>query len=74
MKKVYIGVAAACLLLIVILATGLWKKVLYPNTEEDLNTRIVIPREAASFQGTLAAQQTGRDENLSTKIPLITGK
>jgi len=74
MKKVYIGVAAACILLIIILATGLWKKILYPNTEEDLNTRIVMPREAVSFQGTLTAQQTGKDENLNTKIPLDNGE
>jgi len=74
MKKVYIGVAAACVLLIVILATGLWKKVLYPNKEEDLNTRIIMPREAASFQGAQTAQQTGRDESLTTKIPMDNGE
>jgi hypothetical protein len=70
MKKLYIGVAAACILLIVILATGLWKKILYPNTEEEINTRIVVPREAASFQAAAAAHQTEREEKLSTKIPL----
>jgi hypothetical protein len=74
MKKVYIGVAAACVLLIIILATGLWKKVLYPNKEEDLNTRIIMPREAASFQGVLASQQTGKDESLSTKITMDNGE
>jgi len=74
MKKIYIGVAAACILLIIILATGLWKKILYPNTDEDINTRIVMPREAASFQGTLAAQQSGKDESLSTKVPLDNGE
>jgi len=74
MKKVYIGVAAACVLLIIVLATGLWKKILYPNTDEDINTRIVMPREAASFQGTLAAQQAGKDESLTTKVPLDNGE
>jgi hypothetical protein len=74
MKKVYISVAAACVLLIVILATGIWKKVLYPNKEEDLNTRIIMPREAASFQGALAARETGRDESITTKIPMDNGE
>jgi hypothetical protein len=74
MKKVYIFVAVACVLLIVILATGVWKKVLYPNKEEDLNTRIIMPREAASFQGTQAAHQTRRDESLSVKIPMDNGE
>jgi hypothetical protein len=74
MKKTYIGVAAACILLIIILATGLWKKILYPNTEEKINTRVVMPREAASFQEAAAAQQTGKNENLTTKIPLDNGE
>ena len=74
MKKVYIVVAAACVLLIVVLATGIWKKVLYPNKEEDLNTRIIMPREAASFQGAQAAHQTGRDESITTKIPMDNGE
>jgi hypothetical protein len=70
MKKVYTGVAAACLLLIMFLATGLWKKILYPNTEEEISAKIVMPREAASYQAATAAQQSGRDENLIPKIPL----
>jgi hypothetical protein len=74
MKKIYIGAAAACVLLIIILATGLWKLILYPNKEEEISTKIVMPREAASFQGAVAALQTGRDENLSTKIPMDNGE
>jgi hypothetical protein len=74
MKKIYIGVTAACILLIIILATGLWKKILYPNTEEKISTRVVMPREASSFQVAAAAQQTGKNENLTPKIPLDNGE
>jgi hypothetical protein len=70
MKKIYIGVAAACLLLITILATGLWKKILYPNKEEEISTRIITPHELASFQAAVADQQAGKGENLTTKVPL----
>ncbi|MDR2941562.1 MAG: pallilysin-related adhesin [Treponema sp.] len=69
MKRIYIGVAVSCILLITVLATGLWKKILYPK-EEEINTRIVMPREAASLQTAETTQKTGRDENLSTKVPL----
>ena len=33
-----------------------------------------MPREAASFQGAAAAQQTGKSENISTKIPMDNGE
>ena len=33
-----------------------------------------MPREAASFQGTAAAQQTGKNENISTRIPMDNGE
>ncbi|MDR0302553.1 MAG: hypothetical protein LBI04_09625, partial [Treponema sp.] len=74
MKKTFIGVAAACILLIIILATGLWKKILYPNTEGEISARVVVPRDTAFFQGEAGMQPLGRHENLITKIPLENGE
>ena len=78
MKKAFIGfsagILAVCIVLIVLLATGLWKRFLYPNTEEDTRTRIVMPREAGSFSDSGPAEQSGWDEHLSTKVAMEDGE
>ena len=78
MKKSFlvfsIGVSACALLLIIVLATGLWKHFFYPKTYEHQGTIIITPREAGSsliagYQG-----QIQRDESLITKIPMEDGE
>jgi hypothetical protein len=78
MKRVFIGfsvgVAIACLFLIIILATGLWKRILYPNAEEQQRTRIVTPREINLFPELEEAQQLKANEDLDIKVPLEEGE
>jgi len=78
MKKgllgLYIGIAAVSVLLIIFLATGLWKNIFYPKTDENVRARIVTPREASPY---LSAEQGGQlawDESINTKIPLDDGE
>jgi hypothetical protein len=77
MKKLFIyfsiGIAGICLLLIIFLATGLWKKIVYPK-EEHFITKIVTPREAFLTSAAYAAMQMARDENLNTRVPMNVGE
>ena len=78
MKKAFIGfyaaVAVACILLIIFLATGLWKNFLHTGTEEDHRTRIITPREANLIPGSIDEQHDANQENLNTKIPMEDGE
>jgi len=78
MKKAFIGfwigIPLACIMLIVVLATGSWKRFLHTKTEEQVRTRIITPREAGLFQETGMAEQTAWDENLITKVPMEDGE
>jgi hypothetical protein len=65
-----IGIAALVILLIFFLATGFWERFFYPQAEEDVRTRIVIPREAGSFYTVDSAGHIIWEENLNTKILL----
>jgi hypothetical protein len=78
MKKGFIGfsivVAIACILLIIVLATGFWKTLLYPKVEEHHITRIVTPREPGSgFEPGVEYHRTWV-ESLTTRIPLEDGE
>jgi hypothetical protein len=78
MKKTYsgffIGVAAFCVLLIIFLATGLWKKFFYPKEDEDITTRIITPGRDGSSSGLGQTVQRQRDNDLSTRLPLENGE
>jgi hypothetical protein len=78
MKKSFvgfsIGVAAACVLLIVVLATGLWKRFFYPNNDGQIRTMIVTPREAGSSSGSGRTELMLWGENFNTKIPMEDGE
>jgi outer membrane protein assembly factor BamE (lipoprotein component of BamABCDE complex) len=73
MKKTYtgffIGASLICVLFIIFLATGLWKRFFYPKADERIMTRIVTP-EAGFSSGTGQPGQRQWEDSLSTKIPL----
>jgi len=74
MKKTYTGffitVALLCVLFIVFLATGLWKRFFYPEADENIRTRIITPVEAGSSSGSGQPGQRQWEDSLITKIPL----
>ena len=74
MKKTFIGFSIAitlvCVSLIVVLATGAWKRFLDQKTEEQVRTRIVMPREANFIAGAGAAEQLAWEENFNTRVPM----
>jgi hypothetical protein len=78
MKKasigVSIGIAALSVLLIIFLATGLWKNFFNSQPDEDLGTRIVTPQEAGLYSAAGQTGPTAWDESLSTKIPFEDGE
>jgi hypothetical protein len=78
MKKAFIGfsigVTAVSLIIIIILATGFWKNIFYPKTDDHLETRVVTPREVSSYALSGQAGQTTWDESLNTKIPMNDGE
>lgn len=60
-------------MLIILLATGMWKRIFYPETNDNLRTMIVTPEASASLtQG--QSSQIRWDESLSTKIPMEDGE
>ncbi|MCL2441634.1 MAG: pallilysin-related adhesin [Treponema sp.] len=77
MKKenfgLYIGIAAASLIVIIFLATGLWK-IFLPEENEETRTRIITPLEANTFLTTELTGLFAWEENLNTKIPLEDGE
>jgi len=78
MKKTFfyfsVGIAALSVLLIIFLATGLWKYIFYPRSNENVKTKIVTPREATLFSSTGQTGQVSWEENISTKVPLDDGE
>lgn len=78
MKKIFvgfsIGAAAASVLVIIFLATGLWKYFFYPKKDEHKGTKVITPREAGLYS---IADQGGLvtwDESIKTKIPMEDGE
>jgi hypothetical protein len=69
-----VGVAFSCLLLIIFLATGVWKRILYPNSDEQVRTRIITPREARSDSDSALNQQIAIDDNLTPKVLMEEGE
>jgi len=78
MKKellgLYIGIAAFSVLLIIFLATGLWKRFFIPEENENVRTRIVTPREANSLSSSDQGADLYWEENLTTKVPMQDGE
>jgi hypothetical protein len=78
MKKTFfyfsIGIAALSVLFIIFLATGLWKLFFNSKSDENVKTKIVIPREANIYSSSEQSGQVSWDENISTKIPLEEGE
>jgi len=78
MKKTYtgvfIGAASLCVLLIIFLASGLWKRFFYPQTDENIRTRIITPGEVSSSSGSGQTEQRQWEESLTTVIPLDSGE
>jgi len=69
-----ISIALLSVLLIIFLATGLWKRVFSSQLDENVRTKIVIPKETNMNS---SAEQSGQivwEENISTKIPLESGE
>jgi len=78
MKKTFIYfsavIAVLLVLLIIFLATGLWKNIFYAQADENIKTKIVTPREANMYSHAGQSGQVSWDENISTKIPLDEGE
>jgi hypothetical protein len=78
MKKAFfyfsVGVAVLSVLLIIFLATGLWKRIFYPQSVENVKTKIVTPREANAHSSAGQSEQTSWGDNLTTKLPLENGE
>jgi hypothetical protein len=78
MKKTFfyfsIGIAILSVLLIIFLATGLWKRLFYPQSVEYVKTKIVTPREANKYSSAEQSGQVSWGENINTKIPLEDGE
>ena len=74
MKKTFIGfsigVTAACVILIIFLATGLWKNFAQSSEEQPSATRIITPNGGISNSSSGAPEQLTGSDNLRTKIPL----
>jgi len=74
MKKTFIGfsiaIGAISVLLILFLATGLWKFFFYPEEEEFVRTRIVTPRETTIHSASGQSGQVTWNQNVITRIPL----
>ena len=73
MKKTFtgffIGASLLCVLFIIFLATGMWKRFFYSKTDERIKTRIVTPETGLSTGSGQMGQRQWED-SLSTKIPL----
>ncbi|MDR0321857.1 MAG: pallilysin-related adhesin [Treponema sp.] len=69
-----IGIAVLSVLLILFLATGLWKVFFNSQAYEDVRTKVVIPQEAGQYSAGGQTGQTAWEESLSTKIPLEDGE
>ena len=63
-----------CILLIVVLATGVWERFLRPKAEEQYITRVVTPRDANLSFDRETAGQIAWEESLITKAPMEDGE
>jgi len=69
-----VGVASLIVIFCVLLATGLWKRLIYPQASEAVGAKIITPIEAGALPGSGQTGQTSPSENLGTKIPLKDGE
>ena len=78
MKKIIIYfsicIAVLSVLLIIFLATGLWRQALYPQSDENVRTKIVTPRDANFHPSSEQSGQASWDEGLNPKVPLEDGE
>ena len=70
----FIAVIVVAVLLIIFLATGLWKNIFYPKTGDFSGPVIITPGELAAITASSLPGQILRDESLSTKIPMQDGE
>jgi len=71
---IYIGIAVISVLLIIFLATGLWKQFFNPQTDTDVRARIVTPNKVDTFTLVEQIGQMTWEENLNTKLPMEEGE
>jgi len=69
-----IGVGSLSVLLIIFLATGLWKRLFYPEANEEVRARVITPLEAGAYSSSDQSGQMSRSENLGTKKPMEDGE
>jgi len=69
----YIAIGIS-VLVILVLATGVWRLFLKQEAEEDIRTRIITPLDENPFIITGQSGQMTWDANLETKIPLENGE
>jgi len=78
MKKTFvyfsIGIAVLSVMLIIFLATGLWKQIFSSKADENVRTKIVIPKETYMYPSPEQSGQMNWDEAFTTKIPLESGE
>ena len=70
----FIGVIIVSVLLIIFLATGLWKQIFYSKADDPSGPVIITLGELANLNMPNQPGQILRDENLSTKIPMQDGE
>jgi len=71
---IYAGIAIFSLLLIIFLATGLWKVFFFPQSNENTRTRVITPVQADSLSAAGHGGEITWEEDLSTKIPMEDGE
>lgn len=69
-----IGVLAVSILLIIFLATGLWKQFLNTEEDEEIIKRIITPRDTGFSAVAEQTDQIAWEGNLNTMIPLQEGE
>jgi len=78
MKKtaigLYIGFALLSILLIIVLATGYWKRFFYPEIFEETRARVITVQETNSITSDNQSNQNSWEDNLSVKMPLLEGE
>jgi WD40 repeat protein len=69
-----IGITAVSVLLIILLATGFWKRFFNKNTYENITTMVITPNDANSFSSFDGTGQMRWNDSLNTKIQMKDGE
>jgi hypothetical protein len=70
----FIGVIITAVLLIIFLATGLWKSIFYPKTYDHSGPITITPGELGTLSASDQIGEMLRDESLNTKVPMQDGE